>query len=307
MGIHKKKDRIPRQPLRVLGAAEGCCCCRRSSRPSKRWIWRSGSRSSATTRSICRSPAGPTAVGQADFRDTRDADAIFAVVNGVPPDEGVMVELGIAIALGKPTFLFRDDFRRATDSEEYPLNLMLFTGMPRQDWRDYYYTSIEEIGVPDKALARWVRGMTKLTQPGCEVAIEDRVRAEYRRLADMGFEARTARNRNPNDWYTCVVISMLVKPGTQTEIVRTANQVVRVLKWAVEEKHGSYPYPSFHYGYSNVVEHFEHKMHTKWVGKRHTFEDIEPYCATHGSRSYRHYSDTKAPCDEACSYGLRIL
>ena len=72
-------------------------------------------------------------IGQADFRDVRDADAIFAVVNGVPPDEGVMVELGMAIALGKPTFLFRDDFRRATDSEEYPLNLMLFTGMPR--WR----------------------------------------------------------------------------------------------------------------------------------------------------------------------------
>ena len=95
-------------------------------------------------------------VGEADFRDVREADAIFAVVNGVPPDEGVMVELGMAIALGKPTFLFRDDFRRATDSEEYPLNLMLFTGMPRRGWRDYYYTSIEEIGAPDKALARWV-------------------------------------------------------------------------------------------------------------------------------------------------------
>ena len=94
-------------------------------------------------------------VGEADFRDVREADAIFAVVNGVPPDEGVMVELGMAIALGKPTFLFRDDFRRATDSEEYPLNLVLFTGMPRRGWRDYYYTSIEEIGAPDKALARW--------------------------------------------------------------------------------------------------------------------------------------------------------
>ena len=96
-------------------------------------------------------------VGQADFRDVREADAIFAVVNGVPPDEGVMVELGMAIALGKPTFLFRDDFRRATDSEEYPLNLMLFTGMPRDEWQDYYYTSIDEIASPDKALARWAR------------------------------------------------------------------------------------------------------------------------------------------------------
>ena len=66
-----------------------------------------------------------------------------------------MVELGMAIALGKPTFLFRDDFRRATDSEEYPLNLMLFTGMPEEGWRDYYYASVEEITDPDKALARW--------------------------------------------------------------------------------------------------------------------------------------------------------
>ncbi len=94
-------------------------------------------------------------IGQADFRDVRDSDAIFAVVNGTPPDEGVMVELGMAIALGKPTFLFRDDFRRVTDSEEYPLNLMLFTGLPQDEWRDSYYTSVEEIRAPDKALARW--------------------------------------------------------------------------------------------------------------------------------------------------------
>ena len=95
--------------------------------------------------------------GQADFRDVTDADAIFAVVNGVPPDEGVMVELGMAIALGKPTFLFRDDFRRATDSEEYPLNLMLFTGIPEDGWQDYYYTSLADITAPGKALARWAR------------------------------------------------------------------------------------------------------------------------------------------------------
>ncbi len=94
-------------------------------------------------------------IGQADFRDVRESDAIFAVVNGTPPDEGVMVELGMAIALGKPTFLFRDDFRRVTDSEEYPLNLMLFTGIPRHEWRDYYYTSVAEIGSGEKALAKW--------------------------------------------------------------------------------------------------------------------------------------------------------
>ena len=103
-------------------------------------------------------PGWAYSVGQADFADVRDSDAIFAVVNGAPPDEGVMVELGMAIALGKPTFLFRDDFRRVTDSEEYPLNLMLFTGMPQEGWRDFYYTSLDEIGDPNKALAKWAAG-----------------------------------------------------------------------------------------------------------------------------------------------------
>ena len=56
-------------------------------------------------------------IGQADLRDVREADGLFAVVNGCPPDEGVMVELGLAIGWEKPVFLFRDDFRRCTDSE----------------------------------------------------------------------------------------------------------------------------------------------------------------------------------------------
>ena len=96
-------------------------------------------------------------IGQKDYRDAVDSDAIFAVVNGVPPDEGVMIELGMAIALNKPTFLFRDDFRRVTECEQYPLNLMLFTGLPEEGWHDYYYTSVEEIASPEKALARWAK------------------------------------------------------------------------------------------------------------------------------------------------------
>ncbi len=103
-------------------------------------------------------PGWAYGIGQADLRDVREADAIFAVVNGAPPDEGVMVELGIAIALGKPTFLFRDDFRRVTDSERYPLNLMLFTGLPQDGWERSYYTSVAEIPSPEKALARWAAG-----------------------------------------------------------------------------------------------------------------------------------------------------
>jgi len=95
-------------------------------------------------------------VAQADARDVREADGIFAVVNGTPPDEGVMVELGIAIALEKGIFLFRDDFRRCTDSEDYPLNLMLFAGLPEQGWEGHYYRRVDELGDPAKALVRWL-------------------------------------------------------------------------------------------------------------------------------------------------------
>ena len=96
-------------------------------------------------------------VGQADYADVRNSDGTFAIVNGCPPDEGVMIELGMAIALEKAVFLFRDDFRRSTDSEDYPLNLMLFTAFPEKNWDDYYYTSIEEIADPNKALVRWLQ------------------------------------------------------------------------------------------------------------------------------------------------------
>ena len=93
-------------------------------------------------------------VAKADLADVEKSDAIFAVVNGTPPDEGVMVELGAAIAWGKKTFLYRDDFRTCSDSADYPLNLMLFSGLPSQGWQDYYYTSIADISNPQKALCQ---------------------------------------------------------------------------------------------------------------------------------------------------------
>ncbi|MCY4197638.1 MAG: nucleoside 2-deoxyribosyltransferase [Rhodobacteraceae bacterium] len=96
--------------------------------------------------------------GQADLTDVRESDGIFAVVNGCPPDEGVMVELGMAIAWGKAVFLYRDDFRRCTDSETYPLNLMLFSGLPETGWEQFWFTSIAEFGDPKKALVPWLAG-----------------------------------------------------------------------------------------------------------------------------------------------------
>lgn len=69
-----------------------------------------------------------------------------------------MVQLGIAIALNKAVYLFRDDFRKSTDSEHYPLNLMFFVGLPKVGWESYY-TSVEDIDSKHKALYKWISGV----------------------------------------------------------------------------------------------------------------------------------------------------
>ena len=95
-------------------------------------------------------------IGTADAADVIDCDGVFAVVNGMPPDDGVAIEVGMAIALNKKVFLFRDDFRSCCDSGKYPLNLMWFVGHGKTNWQEYYYTSLEELSDPNKQLAKWL-------------------------------------------------------------------------------------------------------------------------------------------------------
>ena len=95
-------------------------------------------------------------LAKSNFNDLKKCDCIFAIVNGTPPDEGVMIELGIAIALKKEIFLFRDDFRSCSDSNQYPLNLMLFLGLPKDNWKKYYFESLQDIKSNKKGLMEWV-------------------------------------------------------------------------------------------------------------------------------------------------------
>ena len=96
-------------------------------------------------------------LAKSNFNDLKKCDSIFAIVNGSPPDEGVMIELGIAIALKKEIFLFRDDFRNCSDSDQYPLNLMLFLGLPKYDWEKYYFESLREIKSNKKRFVEWAK------------------------------------------------------------------------------------------------------------------------------------------------------
>ena len=100
-------------------------------------------------------------IAQRDMSDVINSDALFVILNGIPPDEGCMIELGAAIALKKPYFLFRDDIRKCTEGTKYPLNLMIFTGLPCDSWEEYYYSKFEEISNPEKALAKWISTFNK--------------------------------------------------------------------------------------------------------------------------------------------------
>ncbi len=96
-------------------------------------------------------------LARSNLHDLEKCDCIFAIVNGTPPDEGVMIELGIAIALKKDIFLFRDDFRNCSDSNQYPLNLMLFLGLPRDGWEKYYFESLKDIKSNKKGFLGWTK------------------------------------------------------------------------------------------------------------------------------------------------------
>jgi len=96
-------------------------------------------------------------IAKANLNDLKKCDCFFAIVNGNPPDEGVMVELGVAIALKKEIFLFRDDFRNCSDSDQYPLNLMLFVGLSKENWLKNYLESLEDITSEKKNFIKWAK------------------------------------------------------------------------------------------------------------------------------------------------------
>ena len=96
-------------------------------------------------------------LASSNLYDLKKCDCIFAIINGTPPDEGVMIELGIAIALKKQIFLFRDDFRNCSDSDQYPLNLMVFLGLPKDNWGKYYFESLQDIQSKKKGFVEWAK------------------------------------------------------------------------------------------------------------------------------------------------------
>ena len=99
-------------------------------------------------------------IAKTNYEYIKKSECLFAIVNGNPPDEGVMIELGIAIALKKKIFLFRDDFRNCSDTDQYPLNLMLFLGLPKNEWQQYFLESMDDITSDKKYFLRWSKELS---------------------------------------------------------------------------------------------------------------------------------------------------
>ena len=128
--------------------------------------------------------------------------------------------------------------------------------------------------------------------------IESKAHAAARRLREIGF---VADSPHPV-WFQCVLISMIIQPGRRKDIDERALAVADELGWTIEHQpEPGKAHPLFHFGYAGVRRYFAEKVTTQKVGKNHTLDDIQPYCATH-NRSW-HSSDT---CRPGCEYGIRI-
>ena len=101
-------------------------------------------------------------IAKANAESVRIADGLVVVISNPVPDEGAMVEVGLALAWKKPVFVLNDDFRIAPVPHCLPLNLMIFANQTQEGWEKFYYTSVEAMRDSSKALAQWQGCTTNL-------------------------------------------------------------------------------------------------------------------------------------------------
>lgn len=89
--------------------------------------------------------------------DIKEADGFFAVLNGLPPDPGVMFELGAAAVMEKEVFIFHDDLRDSGRSSEYPINHMIAAALPQYNWAYHLLTSLDSIEKPYSSIYQWAK------------------------------------------------------------------------------------------------------------------------------------------------------
>jgi nucleoside 2-deoxyribosyltransferase len=66
-------------------------------------------------------------LGKQNIKLIKEADAVFAVLDGTDVDSGTSAEIGYASALGKKVIGYRGDFRLSADSSSCAVNLQVQT------------------------------------------------------------------------------------------------------------------------------------------------------------------------------------
>ena len=90
-------------------------------------------------------------IAYADVEAVRNADAIFACINGVLQMKGLLSNLG-RCCFGKTNFLFRDDFRKCADSNTFPCNLMLYAGLQKKVGKDIFMTPLIRLRIHESTI-----------------------------------------------------------------------------------------------------------------------------------------------------------
>ena len=124
-------------------------------------------------------------------------------------------------------------------------------------------------------------------------------RAQIREIRCQLLAAGFSATRS-DDWYLCVAVSMVYRPGTQREIVETAAGIVaEELGWTGPRR---YDHPCWHMGDSGTRSYFRNRStQPPEIGVNLTFDDLEPFCSDHNVSW-----DDSDSCERSCRYSLRM-
>ena len=116
-----------------------------------------------------------------------------------------------------------------------------------------------------------------------------------------------------NNWFTCVVVSMLAVPSTRSGIRRNAIRAGELLGLETIDHYSKTDNwsPCWHMGEEQVRKYFLPRPQGRGVKKRsvgdcHTFNDFNLYCQTHDlSWNVTDSLENTANCTRGCKYGFR--
>jgi hypothetical protein len=155
--------------------------------------------------------------------------------------------------------------------------------------------------------------------------IDQRINEAHRNLMDMGFEPSSrGKRRRPGEsdsdyqlrrnlyenWYTCIVVAMLVQPVDIVESHALAIHAAGVLGLPLNDGDSANdkPQPRWHMGFKGTNRYFRTGggARPRNVGVNHNFDNLNLFCQTH--RLSWNRTDSLANterCTEFCKYGLR--